>query len=234
MNSARKRRTKTIVDSTRWAGYLTAAAATALTGQFAEADIHVVDVNVELKDPYPGDMYWGYPFAATFGDPRVELQFWHHYSETGPGRGGLAAYGQVAYTAPASFRMSIAGFQAGAYYYPYDLQYGANISFQPEFIPAGARGDMAWGNGTYNSQWLNRDGYLAFRFDIGSGTQYGWAELTLLNGTPANIYQLERIAWSDPGESLFTGQVPEPGSLGLLSLGACGLLIWRRRRKPVP
>jgi MYXO-CTERM domain-containing protein len=45
-------------------------------------------------------------------------------------------------------------------------------------------------------------------------------------------------AWADPGEPIKPGQtrseaskVPVKGSLGLLSLGAAGLALWRQRRK---
>ncbi|MEM7453881.1 MAG: PEP-CTERM sorting domain-containing protein [Planctomycetota bacterium] len=232
MKSNRIRRSKTLVDSARWAGYMVAAASTSICSQQGRADIHVVDIGVELMDSAPGDTQFGVPHSATFGDSRAALQFWHLSGYPTASAGVLAVYGSIGSTAPASFRMSFAGSHFGPpYFYAYRLAYGEAISTQSAFISAGNRGDMAWNQGGTNSQWINRDGYLGFQFDIGSGTQYGWAELTLLNGLPQHLYRLERIAWADPGESLYAGQIPEPGSLSLLSLGALGLLTWRRRRK---
>ena len=128
--------------------------------------------------------------------------------------------------------MSFAGAVSGPYAYPSNLAYGQNISTLG-FVSAGNRGDMAWGGGYSNSQFVDADGYFAFQFDVGNGTQYGWGQLTLDSGSPANIFTLNKIAWADAGQSLFvgeTGVIPEPGSLGLLAMGAAGLVAWRRRR----
>jgi hypothetical protein len=88
--------------------------------------------------------------------------------------------------------------------------------------------------------WGHRGpGFVGFKFDVGKGVQYGWARLQMI-GAPVNAFKVIDYAWADPGESVTTGQksessdqagaVPESGSLGLLALGAVGLMAWRRQR----
>ena len=92
---------------------------------------------------------------------------------------------------------------------------------------------MAAYSGFPNSQWVGAGlmGFIGFKFDAGNGTQYGWARVRMDSGPSANTYTLIDYAFADPGENIATGQVPEPGSLGLLALGGAGLLAWRKRRK---
>ncbi|MEM7453882.1 MAG: PEP-CTERM sorting domain-containing protein [Planctomycetota bacterium] len=224
--TSRRRRSTARVEPSRWAGYLLAAASTAISSQNAEADIRVIDVGIELRDSEPGNSYFGEPFMATFGSSAEGILFLHAYSETQIGYGILAVIGQ---RQNPSHRFSIAAISDSGSFYARRLSPGSAISNE-SFALTGVRCDMAWGASYISSQWPNADGYLAFRFDVGNGTQFGWMELTLDSGVPANIYRLERYAWADPGESLYAGQIPEAGSLGLLALGATGLLAWRRRR----
>ena len=51
-----------------------------------------------------------------------------------------------------------------------------------------------------------------------------------MDGPRLNSFTLIDYAFTDPGETLVAGQVPEPGSLGLLALGAVGLFAWRKQR----
>ena len=37
-------------------------------------------------------------------------------------------------------------------------------------------------------------------------------------------------AYEDSGGPIHAGAIPEPGTLGMLALGAAGLAVWRRRR----
>ena len=84
----------------------------------------------------------------------------------------------------------------------------------------------------YGSGEFNTPGpaFMAFRFDDGGGTQYGWARVRM-GAAPKHKFILKDFAFADPGESITAGQtsssnsdaVPASGSLGMLALGAAGL-----------
>lgn len=81
--------------------------------------------------------------------------------------------------------------------------------------------------------------FVGFRFNNGGGRQYGWARVHM-DGSASNFsFTVIDYAWADPGEPIKAGQtsssslagVPKQGSLGLLALGAAGLVFWRHQRK---
>jgi len=84
-----------------------------------------------------------------------------------------------------------------------------------------------------------RSGIIGFKFNVGNGTQYGWARIV---GPPAfkYRYEIKDYAWADSGERIVAGQrsstdrdvslLSEFGSLGLLATGANGLDLWRQIR----
>ncbi|MEM7457068.1 MAG: PEP-CTERM sorting domain-containing protein [Planctomycetota bacterium] len=227
-----KRRSRVRLSSRRWAAYTTAGLASALSPGAASAD-HSCTVefpNVQMMDSNPGDGLFDNVFSQTLYRSDVVLFFNHGYSETQPGNGILNFNG----SAPSTAMLSIAGFQNGNYFYASNGYYGQQFSAL-NFIPAGERMDMAWASGYSSSQFVNTGGYVVFRYDVGNGTQYGWLELTLDSSAPANIFTVSTFVTSEAGTELFVGGIhldciPEPGSLGLLALGAAGLLLWRNRR----
>jgi len=80
-------------------------------------------------------------------------------------------------------------------------------------------------------------GFIGFKFNSGSGDQYGWVRIKVGGRFPTdNDFWLEDYAYADPGEPIRAGQkssneiVPDKGSLGWLALGAAGLLAWRKRK----
>jgi hypothetical protein len=216
----------TAVVASRWAAYSAAASAAAAGGALtseAEAAITVVDVNVFLEDRTQGDGYFDVFGAYGFGGAGASFVFQQAFNEIGTSVGVLTVIG--------GGNIDFAGGVAGAYAYPSNLAYGAALSAQSFGVPAGSRGDMAWGAGYTNSQFLNAGtSYLGFRFDLGGGTQYGWAELDM-EGAIGNRATFVRYAWADVGESITVGQIPAPGAVAALALGAAGVGGFRRSRR---
>jgi hypothetical protein len=75
-------------------------------------------------------------------------------------------------------------------------------------------------------------GYIGLRFVFGGQTYYGWADVTVNSGYTAtlNRFAYDNVAGT-PVVTGQTGEVPEPGSMSLLILGAAGLAAYRRLRK---
>jgi MYXO-CTERM domain-containing protein len=85
-------------------------------------------------------------------------------------------------------------------------------------------------------------GFVGFRFNTGNGTQYGWARIETKRDINYLAHEtIKDYAWGDVGDRIRTGQksssgdmvdaVTDSGSVGLLALGAAGLVAWRKRRE---
>jgi MYXO-CTERM domain-containing protein len=217
------RRKPASIAKTRWTAYAVAGATTALVGSnSAEAAIHYSGI---LNEKFPAHRNRSETFQL-MGQPGRSLRFVH---SNHPPYGGSARLGVVG-----AFLVSFGGFSVGSSdRYVSKLRFGQNIS-SGEFWPYES-GIMAAGSSTYWA-WAERGtGYAAFRFNSGSGLQYGWIRVTMA-GPPLNGFLVSAYAYADPGEPIRAGQrssaeqAPDEGSLGWLALGAVGLLAWRRIR----
>ena len=223
MKSNKPRYKPVSIAKTRWAAYAAAGAATALVGSnSAESAIHYSGV---LNVRFPSDRDRSEIFQL-MGQPGRSLRFVH---SNHPPYGGSARLGVVG-----AFLVSFGGFSIGSSdRYVSKLRFGQNIS-SGEFWPYES-GYMATALGTYWAWSEPGTGYAAFRFNSGSGLQYGWIRVTMA-GPPLNGFVVSGYAYADPGEPIRAGQrssaeqAPDEGSLGWLALGAAGLLAWRKSR----
>jgi MYXO-CTERM domain-containing protein len=118
-----------------------------------------------------------------------------------------------------------------------NLKRGQLISSRP-FVPAQSfrSADLA---GYCPGQFLGGIGFIGFKFNNGSGAQYGWVRIQVKPGVgyPKYNFKLLDYAYGDVGDRVKAGQksssdiATDQSSLGWLALGAVGLLAWRRTRQ---
>lgn len=131
---------------------------------------------------------------------------------------------------------------------------GASISYGPgqlvgfnnglAYVLALAEGDLidattvgpgffgALAYGSYpNSEFDSAtDAYIGFSFPSGPNLFYAWMRVSIDNA--AGTFIIHDWAFeTEQGKGIHAGQVPEPGTLGLLAAGAAGVSALRRRRK---
>jgi hypothetical protein len=230
----RSRNTKSAsINSSRWLAYATAGAASAFAGaNSADATIHYSGIvriysGSELRTTsfripldQAGDSFRMRRYISIFTSSAFD-----HF-----GVQGLADAGFAGFYCPERRRIASMS----------KLGRGAFISARP-FL--GRQSGLIYSNFTCGGQFAQGEvGFVGFKFNNGSGDQYGWARIKM--GRLRGDFWLVDYAYADPGESIKAGQtssnemvseggndmVPAEGSLGWLALGAMGLLAWRKRR----
>ena len=110
---------------------------------------------------------------------------------------------------------------------PYNFSYGQTIgSSGPEGWSPGGSHETEFQYYGNVSPAFGPGSYLGFRNTAGD---YGWLEVTWDPTTKAMNF-IAGAYNTDAGVSIGAGEVPEPGTLALLTTGAAGLLALRRRR----
>jgi len=219
------------IPTSRWLAYASASAATALTGASSvEAEIHYsgrVDVifppnenkSVAFRLQGPGNSIF---FAHTINGSSVDF-FGAKGLQSGAFAGSYPNF-EYAYV----WRLKNRGrYVSGAHFTNGGFGFGTSGT-----MVRGERSSLHWRwNGTGTD-------FVGFRFNNGSGLQYGWARVRMDGAASRFSFTVLDYAWADPGEPIKTGQtgssgmvIPDEGSLGGLGLGAVGVALWRQGRK---
>jgi hypothetical protein len=235
MKSNRTRSKPVSIAKARWAAYATAGAASAFTcANSAEATIHYSglirvffgsddDKSARFQLDQPGDsirLRHNLNFCCTDsygGDAVFSIR----------GRAGNAVAGFYN-PCPSAHVASVS-----------KLNRGQLISRRPLLARnSGVLAAFNWYCSSTVGQFDSGDvGFIGFKFNNGSGDQYGWVRIRMATRHPDDHdFWLVDYAYADLGEPIRAGQkssnemVPEEGSLGWLALGAAGLLVWRKSR----
>ncbi len=218
-----RRQKRSLLNKSRWVAYAAAGAATALgaseaadAGYIQHVDPADIVVNnttkrVDLDGDGNADavfihstyIYGGIKYGWALG--------------SGTGAGNLAL---IPGTYPFSISVRNVATTEKINDLPYFYQHQGNMNFGPDLgeFPAGDPPVI---------------GFVGFSLDLNGNTEYGWLRVEMLRkpSGPLNQITITDWAYTVGGGDIYPGQVPEPGSLGLLATGALGLLLWRRARR---
>lgn len=128
----------------------------------------------------------------------------------------VLAIGTVGNAIAASFRLARRFAASNSVGPAENFQYAAQIAAQ-RF--GGHIGNFAFGD----------TGFIGLRFDIGTDTHYGWANLTLNDNYTVTLNALGYE--TDPNTPDHIPVVPEGSSIVLLAIGAAGVVAFRRRQR---
>jgi hypothetical protein len=242
---SRKRRYRPLnVSNSRWRAYAVASLATASGGAIsAEGAIHYSGlVNFKFDSRLSETHTFPLSQVVFLKGFRKEVGFYEHSAS-------FAIQGAAVSNAIRDYKYSTVFFQS----VPKPLPKGAVISHG--YFGRSGFGRLQYYNCGFPG-WVEAGTHaIGFRFNSGRGVQYGWVRIKWL-GCSDNKYIVKDYAWGDPGDQIKAGQTqleedatpvapqaskkaetaPMSGSqdsLGLLAVGAAGLLAWRKSRRGV-
>jgi hypothetical protein len=114
----------------------------------------------------------------------------------------------------------------------------SNAEFYYKFESVYYIGTTSYVSSTVRGDWTTdgQKGFFGFRFKLenesASGSPagsfvYGWGEVERITSADGRLLQW---AYDDSGDPITVGAIPEPGTLGLLALGAVGIVALRKQR----
>jgi len=215
------------ISKSRWLAYTTAGAASAFAAaNSAEATIHY---SGPIKQIFKGCFR-----TASFQLDRPG-DFIRLRHSSGFPVCSSSSFGNAFFNVAGIAGASIAGFYNDCHRVSAsNLKRGQLISSRP-FVPAQTFRSASLA-GYCPGQFLGGVGFIGFKFNNGSGDQYGWVRIQVQPGVSHHYpFKLLDYAYGDVGDTIAAGQrsghdVLELESLGGLALGAIGFLAWRKSR----
>ncbi|MEO5720789.1 MAG: PEP-CTERM sorting domain-containing protein [Chthoniobacterales bacterium] len=176
-------------------------------------------------------------------DGIADFNFTYRYNNTATGSGVIW---QANINSPAVATNGVISYAGPFVRYAFALSMGTNIGPGGAFfagpspqVTLGSRyrsggvpsyyGGFAAGPNANGAVAPGTTAYVGFRFNAADGTHYGWIQLSV---GPGSIDFVSAAYQSTPNTAIAAGAIPEPGTLGLLALGAVGILgaaVKRRR-----
>ena len=238
-----------VITNSRWLAYATAGAASAFTcANSAEATIHysgliranlgkycVGTQSVRFQLDQPGDSIrlrhsWDLTSCS------VSYGGFAHFGATGLAGNGVAGFYNPC---PSAHIVSVSKLNRGQLISerPFIARNSGLLAGFAHYCSSGSVGQFDQAG----------VGFIGFKFNNGSGDQYGWARVRMTASGIDHGFWFADYAYADPGEPIRAGQtssnemvpeesnetIPDEGSLGGLALGAAGLLAWRKRRSQI-
>ncbi len=219
------RRHRAVIQRSRLAAYAAAGTAATFTGaQSTEASISYFQVGAVVRDTSLG---------GTMASRDLLFDGFHLSLVHTLGSENAANGVALAFPDPNSIGFPVvqfAGFRNGNFSYVANIPAGSAISSLGFPLAAGAYATMAFNSGYAGDRFTSPGiAFIGVKFDT---DRYGWIRVNM-SGAPLNSFTIVDYAYAGHGESIYAGQtvqIPEPGALGLLALGATGLANWRRRK----
>lgn len=183
----------------------------------------VVGMEAASAAPVPFSVYGGGPYTLEFGgtpwfdlngDGYYDLEVANYLGASGGWVRGLRT-GNVVDTAAVRL---------------YSSDYLTTVIGAGELIDGSSVGGMGFVPRGYLDLFEGTRGFVGFRFDIPGGSpHFGYLDVSV-NTSDQTVTIFGGAYESETGVGITT--VPETSGLGLLAIGAAGIVGWRRNREP--